>query len=140
MNARNWGERVFRRADAARLSGIHPQNLDTLVHRMRDCDTLFSERQGGARVFSPRDLAVLRTAYEIERAGRTWLNALSIAFDHLETPPDANAVLVMTPAPVRDSGGPHVLHRAEVPPVDRPTLIVPHGLIVADILNRIGTA
>lgn len=138
MNARTWGERVFRRDDAARLCGFHIDTLDAMIHRAQDYDALFSERDGGARVFSPRDIAVLAVGREIKRGGRSWLDALAIAFDHLETPPDVNDVLVMTPAPVRDSGGPKRMHRAEVPPVDRSTLIVPIGAIAADILNRIG--
>lgn len=133
-----WSRRVYSRAQAAELAAIHPGTLDTRIHRMRDCDVLFSERVNSRRVFSARDIAVLAVAYEIERAGRSWLDALGIAHDHLRDPPDANAVLVMTPTPVRDSGGPKVMHRAEVPPAERPTLIVPIGAIVADILARTG--
>lgn len=134
-----WAERAYRRDAAAAGSGIHPKTLDVLIHRMRDADVLFSERQGGARVFAPRDICVLRVGYEIERAGRSWLDALAIAFEHLETPPAADAVLVMTPAPVRASGGPKVMARDAVPPADRDSLlIVPIGAIVADIMLRIG--
>ncbi|MBN9470206.1 MAG: hypothetical protein J0J10_15690 [Bosea sp.] len=139
MHARTWGERVYRRDDAARLSGIHLDNLDALVHRAEHYDTLFSARDGGARVFSPRDLAVLAVGREVKRGGRSWLDALAIAFDHLEAPPALDALLILTPTPVRDSGGPHVA--SEVPAtIERSTLIVPIGAIVADILSRIGSA
>lgn len=137
MNAHTWGERVFRRDDAARFCGIHPINLDTIIHRTEDCEALFSERQGGARVFSPRDIAVLSVAYEIKRGGRSWLGALAVAFDHLQSPPDPDALLILTPTPVRDSGGPRVVNTAP-DTIDQTTLVVPIGAIVADILKRIG--
>lgn len=133
----NWSVRVYSRAQAAELAAIHPGTLDVRIHRMRDADVLFSERRNSRRVFSARDIAVLRTAYEIERAGRSWLDALGIAFNHLQEPPDADALLILTPTPVRDCGGPRVAN--EVPAtIERSTLIVPIGSIAADILARTG--
>ena len=133
----NWSVRVYSRAQAAELAAINPGTLDVRIHRMRDCDVLFSERRNSRRVFSARDITVLAVAYEIERAGRSWLDALGIAFDHLQEPPEADALLILTPTPVRDSGGPRVAK--EVPePVERSTLVVPIGSIATDILNRIG--
>lgn len=132
-----WSRRVYSRAQAAELAAIHPGTLDTRIHRMRDCDVLFSERVNSRRVFSARDIAVLAVAYEVERAGRTWLDALSIAFDHLQSPPDPDALLILTPTPVRDSGGPRVVN-AMPATIEHPTLVVPIGALVADILARTG--
>ncbi|ODT06978.1 MAG: hypothetical protein ABS58_09315 [Mesorhizobium sp. SCN 65-20] len=133
-----WTSRDFTVAECAALSGIHRANIDLIIHRAKGCEVLFSEKRGYRRWFSPRDIAVLRIAFEFERGGRSWLSALGTAFDHLQEPPPADALLVLTPAPVRASGGPRIISDRDVPrlPIERSTLLVPIGKIVAEIVDR----
>lgn len=132
----NWHQRIYTRAQAADISGLHPSTLAGLVHRMRHADVLFSERQGGRRMFSARDIATLRVAYELERGGQTWLTALARAFERLTEPPPHDALLVtpVTSVAARSSvvtTGPQTVAGHSV-------LIVPIGAIVADVLEKVG--
>lgn len=132
-----WDRRDLTVAEAAALSGIHRANIDLIVHRAKDCDVLFSEKRGRNRWFSPRDVAVLRIAYECERAGQTWLSALARAFEHLQEPPAADAVMVFRANSVSASSGRVIPDRdVERLPVDEATVLIPVGKIVADIIER----
>ena len=135
MEAHHWGDRVFRRDAAARCCGIHPKSLDVLVHRMRDCDTLFSERRGGARVFSARDLCVLRVAWELQQAGQTWLCALARAFEALQAPPPEHAILV-TPATSVSSKSSWITTVAPQPG-DKTLIMTPIGRFCAEVLQAL---
>lgn len=135
MNASHWGHRVYRRDAAARCCGIHPKNLDTLIIRMRSADVLFSERRGGARVFSARDICVLRIAWELEQAGQTWLTALARAFENLEAPPDEHALLV-TPATSVSAKSSWITTVAPQPS-DKSLIVIPIGRFVAEVLGKL---
>lgn len=135
MEAHCWADRVFRRDAAARCCGIHPKSLDVLIHRMRDCDTLFSERKGGARVFSARDICVLRIAWELEQAGQTWLTALARAFDNLQAPPQEHALLI-TPATSVSSKS-SWLATVSPQPDDKTLIVVPIGRFVGEVLQAL---
>jgi len=74
-----WFQRVFGRADAARLIGVSLGHLDVIIHRNQDLVDLFSEKVGHARRFSLQDICVLRLAHILERFGRTWLFAIGPA-------------------------------------------------------------
>src|SRR5690606_32894083 len=101
--------RDFTVAEAAALSGIHRERGDLHIHRAKDVDTLFSEKRGSRRWFSIRDICVLRIAFELERAGRTWLNAIGKAYDHLhDGPPDHDALLIAPAVQQRACGLPYI--------------------------------
>lgn len=135
MEAHHWGDRVFRRDAAARCCGIHPKNLDTLIIRMRHADVLFSERRGGARVFSARDICVLRIAWELEQAGQTWLTALARAFDNLQAPPPEHALLI-TPATSVSSKS-SWLTTVAPQPSDKTLITLPIGRFCAEVLQAL---
>lgn len=128
-----WNARDYTRAEAARLCGLPLTVLATITHRARHVAMLFSEKRKGRRWFSIRDICVLRVAHELERGGRSWLNAIAIAFEHLEHPPPREALLVLTPAPVRGSGRPVMV--TTMPTIERPTLLIPIGRIVHEIME-----
>lgn len=133
-----WSSRDFTVAECAAMSGIHRANIDLIVHRAKDCDVLFSERRGRNRWFSPRDIAVLRIAYECERAGQTWLTALARAFEHLQEPPQADAVLVFKAKSVSASSGRLIPDRdVERLRVEESLVLIPIGRIVADIIKEV---
>lgn len=136
MNA--WTSRAFTRAEAAKLSGLHIKSLDLLIHRARHVSVLFCEKRGSRRWFSLRDVAVLRIAFELERAGRTWLTAIGAAFDNLEHPPDPDALLIAPAVIKRACGLPRIISDRDVPRLnfERSEIIVPIGRIVADIVKE----
>lgn len=90
-----WTSRDFTVAEAAQLAGLHRAHLDVIVNRAKDIDVLFSEKRKSRRWFSPRDIAVLRLAHELERGGRDWLTAIAQAFEHLSRPPPHDALLIV---------------------------------------------
>lgn len=136
----HWDRRDFSVAEAAALSGIHRANIDLIVHRAKDCDVLFSEKRGRNRWFSPRDIAVLRIAYECERAGQTWLTALARAFEHLQDQSAADAVLVFRANSVSAFSGRLIPDRdIERLPVDEAIVLIPIGKIVSGIIERCDT-
>ncbi|MGL3605758.1 hypothetical protein ACSV9I_04535 [Rhizobium sp. G187] len=100
-----WTSRDLTVAEAARVVGLSRAHLDVVVSRNRDIDVLFSEKKRGRRWFSPKDIAVLRTAVELERAGRNWTTAIAQAFEHLEHPPPPDALLVVPVASVSCTSG-----------------------------------
>lgn len=133
----DWISRDFTVAECAAVSGIHRANIDLIVHRAKDCDVLFSEKRGRNRWFSPRDIAVLRIAYECERAGQTWLTALARAFEHLQDQPAADAVMVFRANSVSAVSGRLIPDRdVERLPVDEAIVLIPVGKIVAGIIER----
>lgn len=128
-----WTARIFSVAEAAAISGIHRANIDLIIHRARDCEVLFSEKRKHRRWFCPRDVAVLRIAYECERAGQTWLTALARAFEHLQDPPSSDAILAFDSKSVSCRSG-RIITALE--PVDKSTVLIPIGKIVADIVTK----
>lgn len=133
----HWDRRDFTVAECAAMSGIHRANIDLIVHRAKGCEMLFSEKRGHRRWFSPRDIAVLRLAYECERSGQRWLSALGRAFEHLQEPPAPDAVLVFRAMSTAISSGRLIPDRdVERLPVDEAIVLIPIGKIVADIIER----
>lgn len=133
-----WDRRDFTVAEAAQLAGLHRGQIDLLIHRARDVAVLFNEKRGSRRWFSLKDIAVLRIAFELERAGRTWLTALGAAFDNLEDPPPDDALLVAPAVIRRGCGLPRIISDRDVPRLhfERSEVIVPIGRIVADIIRE----
>lgn len=133
----DWTSRDFTVAECAAMSGIHRANIDLIVHRAKGCDVLFSEKRGRNRWFSPQDIAVLRIAYECERAGQTWLAALARAFEHLQDQPAADAVMVFRANSVSAVSGRLIPDRdVERLPVDEAIVLIPVGKIVWGIVER----
>lgn len=128
-----WTVREFSVAEAAAISGIHRANIDLIIHRARDCEVLFSEKRNHRRWFSPRDIAVLRIAYECERAGQIWMTALARAYEHLQVPPSPDAILVFPSMSVAHTSG-RIITAAE--PVDKSMVLVPIGKIVGEVVAR----
>lgn len=134
-----WDRRDFTVAEAAALSGIHRASIDLLIHRAKGVSTLFSEKRGRNRWFSPRDIAVLRIAFELERGGRNWLTAIGAAFDNLyEGPQSVDALLIAPAVQKRGCGLPRIISDRDVPRLnfERSEIIIPIGRIVAEIVER----
>ncbi|MBY5630415.1 hypothetical protein HFO42_20210 [Rhizobium leguminosarum] len=128
-----WTERVFTRAEAATLSGLHPVTLDVLLHRTKPLAPLYSEKRKGRRWFSAKDITVLRVAYELERAGRNWPTAIAQGFQHLDTPPPDDALLVVPVLSVSATSG-RVLAGLPALPGGGSMIVLPIGKITADIV------
>ena len=95
---------------------------------------LFSGKEGRNRVFSLKDICVLKLAYTLERFGKPWLSAVSDAFEWLEHPPLDDTILVST----MGRSVPLLRRRIsdrDVPrlQVDEATLLIPIGKMVAGI-------
>ncbi|CAN7481063.1 hypothetical protein [Mesorhizobium sp. LjNodule214] len=133
----DWTARDFTVAEAAAMAGLRRGTLDAWVHRIRDAEVLFSERRGDRRWFSPQDICILRVGYELERAGRNWLTAIAQAFEHLQTPPATDAVLVVDVISVSSASGRIISDRdVERLAVDKSKILIPIGTISADIIAR----
>ncbi|WP_135866687.1 hypothetical protein [Mesorhizobium sp. M8A.F.Ca.ET.213.01.1.1] len=120
------------------MCGLHRGQLDLLIHRAKAVAVLFCEKRGSRRWFSLRDIAVLRIAYDLERAGRTWLTAIGAAFDNLEHPPDSDSLLIAPAVQKRGCGRPRIIADRDVPRLnfERSEIIVPIGRIVSSILKE----
>ncbi|WP_104822756.1 hypothetical protein [Rhizobium sp. NXC24] len=129
----DWTTRDFTVAEAADMAGLHRATLDVIIHRARDLEVLFSEKRKSRRWFSPRDIAVLRIGYELERAGRDWATALAQAFEHLGQPPPSDALLIIPIMSVSARSGRIVTGLADLVPTAS-MAVVPIGSIVADII------
>lgn len=131
-----WTVRDFTRAEAAKMAGLHLATLDVVIHRAKPFASLFSERRKGRRWFSPKDIAVLRLGYEVERGGRNWPTAIAQAFEHLGQPPPPDSVLVVPVMSVACTSG-RVLTGLTVPLLPSESMAVfPIGRIAADIIER----
>ena len=134
----HWDRRDFTVAEAAHLAGLYRSQVDLLIHRARHVSVLFFEKRGSRRWFSLKDICVLRIAFELERAGRTWLTAIGAAFDNLEDPPPVDALLIAPAVQRRACGLPRIISDRDVPRLNfgRSEIIVPIGRIVSDILKE----
>jgi len=130
-----WETRDFTVAEAANMSGLHRATLDVIIHRARHLDVLFSERRKHRRWFSEKDIAVLRVAYDLERAGRDWATALAQAFEHLSQPPPHDALLVVPAASVSARSGRVVTGLTDIIPTSS-FIVLPLGKIAAEIQAR----
>lgn len=131
-----WQHRAYSRDEAATFCGLpHVSQLDVLIHRERRVSALFSGKFGSQRRFSLKDVCILRVAFELERAGRSWLMALGQAFDALERPPEPDALLIAPAVVKRGCGLPRLVPDRDVPRLnfDRSTIVIPIGRIVAKI-------
>lgn len=133
----HWTHRALSRAEAADRLGITVNHLDVLIHRMKGIETLFSGKEGRNRVFSLKDICILKLAHTLERFGKPWLIAVSDAFEWLEHPPTDDAIIVST------MGRSVPQLRRIIPdrdvarlPVDETTLLIPIGKIVAAIYKE----
>ena len=100
-------------------------------------EVLFSEKRKGRRWFSVQDVATLRIAFELERAGRTWLTAIAAAFDNLQEPPAADALLIVPAVRKRACGPPRIISDRDVPRMqfDISMIVIPIGRIVGEIIH-----
>lgn len=132
-----WTARGFTRDEAARLCGIPLGTVAVLLHRARHVAVLFSEKRKGRRWFSLRDIAILRVASELEKAGAVWLSAIAHACEVLDDPPAPDAILVAPTFPMRGRGSPRVISDRDVPrlTIDRTYALVPVGKIVTEIME-----
>ncbi len=131
-----WNTRDFTVAEASQIAGLHRAALDVVISRAKPFASLFSQKLAHRRWFSPRDIAVLRLGYELERAGRNWPTAIAQAFEHLGQPPPLDAILIVPVMSVACTSG-RVLTGLTVPLVPSESMIVlPIGRISADIIER----
>ncbi|MBU2483895.1 MAG: hypothetical protein KKG78_02330 [Alphaproteobacteria bacterium] len=130
-----WTSRDLTVARAAQIVGLSRAHLDVIISRNKNLEILFSEKRKGRRWFSVRDIAVLRIAFELENAGRNWLSAIATAFDNLQEPPAADALLIAPAVRKRACGLPYIADR---PPdvFERSEVIIPIGRIVAEIIKE----
>lgn len=133
-----WIVRDFTVAEAARVVGLSRKHLDVIVGRNRTLEVLFSEKRKGRRWFSLRDIAVLRIAFELERAGRDWLTAIAAAYDHLQDPPAVDALLIAPAVRKRGCSRPRIMSDRDVPRLrfDVSTIVVPIGAICQTITKE----
>ncbi|MBU4529719.1 MAG: hypothetical protein KUA43_08575 [Hoeflea sp.] len=133
-----WTTRDLTVAEAARIVGLSRKHLDVIISRNRTLDVLFSEKRKGRRWFSIQDVAVLRIAFELERAGRSWLMAIAAAAQNLRTPPAADALLVAPAVMRRACGSPRIISDRDVPRLkfDVSTIVIPIGSIVQSIVKE----
>ncbi|MBY3225264.1 hypothetical protein [Rhizobium laguerreae] len=129
-----WTERVFTRAEAATLSGLHPVTLDVLLHRTKPLAPLYSEKRKGRRWFSAKDITVLCVAYELERAGRNWPTAIAQGFQHLDTPPPDDALLVVPVLSVSSTSG-RVLTGLPALFSSGSMIVLPIGSIASEVVS-----
>ncbi|MDW9682473.1 MerR family transcriptional regulator [Sinorhizobium meliloti] len=128
-----WRERAYSVGEAATLAGIRRSTLD--VWCIRQPHELFSEKRGHRRWFSPRDIAVLRMARELERGGMVLLTAIACAYEHMQEPPAADAVFVIPAGKLSPRSGWFISDR-DVPrlAVDKSIILIPIGQLVAGII------
>ncbi|MFQ6181658.1 hypothetical protein ACLMJV_06835 [Sinorhizobium meliloti] len=127
-----WTSRDFTVAEAAQIAGLHRATLDWQVHRARHVDFLFSEKRKHRRFFSPQDITALRLAHELERGGKDWLTAIAQAFEVLQQPPHADALLVVPVMSVSARSG-RVITSLPDPIPTASFITLPIGKIAADI-------
>ncbi|KHJ54540.1 hypothetical protein LA66_14005 [Aureimonas altamirensis] len=132
-----WTTRDLTVAEAAELCGFSRARLDVIIGRLDGAQTLFSAKKGGRRWFSPRDVSVLAVAHELERFGSTWLAAVGAAYEALQDEPAEDAILVATLAKTMPTIT-RTINDRDVSRlnVDKTTLLIPHGRLVADIAKR----
>lgn len=130
----NWTARNYSVAEAARLSGVHRAHLDVIINRAKPLAVLFSERRKGRRWFSQKDIAVLRIAHELGRAGRLWNTAIAQAFENLEHPPPRDAILIIPVMSVSHTSGRVVMGLPDPLP-DASFICLPIGKIVGEIIH-----
>ncbi|MEQ1950549.1 MerR family transcriptional regulator [Mesorhizobium yinganensis] len=82
--------RDLSREDAARAAGVPINTLDVWVHRYH-----VGGKRGSARLFSPRDVAIIANARKLERAGLAVPEALRVLEQALHDPPEADTILVI---------------------------------------------
>lgn len=130
----SWTAREYAVAEAARVAGIHRAHLDVIINRTKPLSPLFSERRRGRRWFSAKDITVLRVSYELERGGRNWPTAIAQAFEHLATPPPADALLMVPVLSVSATSG-RVLTGLPALPGSGSMIVLPIGDIAAEVVS-----
>lgn len=131
-----WTTRDLSVAEAAHVVGLPRKHLDVIISRTRAVSVLYSEKRKGRRWFSPRDIAVLRVAMDLERGGRHWATAIAQAFEHLEHPPPHGALLIVPAASVSARSGRVVIGLPNPLPSDA-FITIPIGKLVEEIQESI---
>lgn len=132
-----YTERAFTGHEAAQIIGITKGHLAVIIHRNKPIVRLISGKQKGRRLYSPRDIAILRLAHLLERFGRNHLFGIADGIDLLDTLPDREAVLVVqlgrsTPWPVRTIYDRDITRLQ----VDESTLLIPIGKEVSAVVAK----
>ncbi|QND59847.1 hypothetical protein [Mesorhizobium huakuii] len=141
LTEENHGRMAAPRIHARRVRDAvrHPAWLARCADASRPrVSVLFTEKRGTKRWFSVKDIAVLRIAHELERSGRSWLMAIGQAFDHLERPPDPDALLIAPAVIRRGCGLPRIVRDRDVPRLnfERSEIVIPIGRIVSEITKE----
>ncbi|MDX1015347.1 MerR family transcriptional regulator [Sinorhizobium medicae] len=128
-----WRERAYSVGEAATLAGLRRSTLDMWC--IRQPVELFSEKRGHRRWFSPRDIAVLRLAHELERAGMVLLTAIACSYEHMKEPPATDAIFVIPAGKLSPRSGRFIPDR-DVPRlvVNKSLILIPAGQLVAGII------
>lgn len=128
-------ERCFSVEEAARLAGLRRGNLDVIIHRLKDgAECLFAGKRGGRRWFSIKDITVLAVARELERSGMVLLTAVATAFEHLQQPPDPDAILVVPAGTVSARSGRIIADRDVARLlVEKSQTLIPIGAIAGQV-------
>ncbi|MER9150808.1 hypothetical protein NKI30_19500 [Mesorhizobium opportunistum] len=132
-----YAQRCFTVEEAAKLAGIRRGNLDVMIHRLSDgAECLFAGKQGGRRWFSIRDITVLAVARELERSGMVLLTAVATAYEHLQGPPDPDAILVVPAGTVSARSGRIIADRDVARLlVEKSQILIPIGAIAGRVFE-----
>lgn len=133
-----WTTRDLSVAEAAHVVGLPRKHLDVIMMRTRPVASLYCGKRGKGKRnwFSLKDACVLRLALGLERAGRNWLTAIAQAYQHMEHPPPADALLVVPVASVSASSG-RVVVGLPSPLPSSAFIVVPIGKLVEEITESI---
>lgn len=132
-----YAERCFSVEEAASLAGIRRGNLDVMIHRLKDgAECLFAGKRDGRRWFSIKDITVLAVARELERSGMVLLTAVATAYEHLQAPPDPDAILVVPAGTVSHTTGRIIADRDVARLlVEKSQVLIPIGKIACRITD-----
>lgn len=123
-----WRERAYTANESASLAGLQRATLDMWVNRFPAL--VPGEKRGWRRWYSPHDVTILRLAVELERAGWSIPDALTLARRHLHAPPAADAILVV------DATGSWLVTQWDVArlQVDKSKFLIPLGRMAGEIV------
>lgn len=124
--------RAFSSEEAAQVSGMHRGTLDVWIHR--EPADLFSQKRGNRRYFSPQDVAIIAVALELSRGGMPVLTSIACAFEHLQSEPADDAVLIVKSGAISPRTG-RIISEKDVPQLQlgHSIQLIPIGAINARV-------
>ena len=126
--AHPWAFRAFTTDEAAELAGLKRATLDVWLGRYPQAD--IGEKRRTKRVFSPRDIATIRLALELERHGWGVAEALDTSLLIMLDAPEPDAVLVVA------GRGTLTISDRDIPRLnlDQSKILIPVGRMAQEII------